>query len=141
MPPPDLFQYDALISYRNQEPDKSFARTLLTRLEDSGFKVAIDQRDFDPAGRFLEEMERCIKASRFTLAVVSTRYFESGACVEEAIICKVLDMAERRSRMVPLIIESANMPAWLYDIVGIDFTDSAPLIDPHDKLIRRLRNP
>lgn len=135
------FKYDALISYRRREPDKTFARELLKRLEAVGLKVAIDERDFDPAATFLEEMERCIKESRFTLAVASPKYFESGNCVEEAIICKVLDMAERRRRTIPLIIESVTMPTWLYNIVGINFTDLNPLVDPHDKLIGKLRNP
>ena len=79
-------KYDALISYRGQDPDKAFARDLMQKLEADGYKVAIDERDFDPAQTFLDEMERCIKESRFTLAVMSPQYLESGNCVEEAII-------------------------------------------------------
>ncbi len=135
------FSYVAFISYRRQEPDKTFARDLLRRLEASGLKAAIDERDFDPAATFLEEMERCIKQSRFTLVVASPSYFKSGNCEEEAIICKVLDMAERRRRTIPLIIESVTMPVWLYNIVGINFTDADPLVNPHDKLIAKLRTP
>ena len=76
--------YDAFISYRRQEPDLSFARDLLNRLESNGYKVAIDERDFNAAMSFLDEMERCIKESRFTLAVLSPRYFESGNTNQEA---------------------------------------------------------
>jgi len=135
------YKYDALISYRHQEPDKSFARDLLKRLEAAGLKVAIDERDFDPVATFLEEMERCIKESRYTLAVMSSRYLESGNCAEEAIICKVLDMAERRRRIIPLVIETVAMPVWLYNIVGISFTDTNPLVEPHAKLITKLQTP
>ena len=71
-------KYDVLISYRREDPDKQFARDLLKTLEADGYKVAIDERDFDPAQTFLEEMERCIKESRFTLAVMSPRYLQSG---------------------------------------------------------------
>ena len=135
------YKYDALISYRRQEPDKAFARDLLRRLEDAGLKVAIDERDFDPAATFLQEMERCIKDSRYTLAVMSPRYLESGNCEEEAIICKVLDMKDRRRRIIPLTIEAVTMPYWLYNIVGINFTDVDPLVDPHNKLLGKLQNP
>ena len=138
---PSQCRYDALISYRREEPDKKFARELLARLEAAGIRVVIDERDFDSAATFLEEMERCIKESRFTLVVASPRYFESGNCVEEAIICKVLDMAERRRRLIPLVIEPVTMPIWLYNIVGISFTDKDPLVDPYDKLIGKLANP
>lgn len=135
------YKYDALISYRHQDPDKAFARALLQRLEAAGLKVAIDERDFDPVATFLEEMERCIKESRYTLAVMSPRYLESGNCEEEAIICKVLDMAERRRRIIPLTIEAVTMPVWLYNIVGINFTETNPLVEPHAKLIAKLQTP
>lgn len=135
------YKYDVLISYRRQDPDKQFARDLLKKLETDGYKVAIDERDFDPSQTFVEELERCIKESRFTLAVISPRYLESGNCVEEAIICKVLDMSERRRRIIPLVIEQVTMPTWLYNIVGVNFTDIDPIVDPYERTKKALGNP
>jgi hypothetical protein len=135
------YKYDAFISYRRQEPDKGFARRLLKDLERAGYKIAIDERDFRSVGAFLEEMERCIKESRFTLCIVSPGYLKSGNCVEEAVICKVLDMSERIRRLLPLTIEKAETPTWMYGIVGIDFTASDPLIAPLDKLKSDLGSP
>ncbi|MBM4037778.1 MAG: TIR domain-containing protein [Planctomycetes bacterium] len=63
-----------------------------------------------------------MRESEYTLAVLSSRYLESGNTQEEAIVCKALDMAERKRRLVPLIIKKVERPAWLYSIVGIDFT-------------------
>jgi len=131
---PETFRYDAFLSYRHQEPDRSFAWSLFERLEGAGFKVAIDDRDFRPEQMLLEEMERCIRESRFTLAILSPRYFDSGNTREEAIICKVLDMGERRRRLMPLILEAVERPVWLYGIVGIDFTHSEGRVDPFAKL-------
>jgi hypothetical protein len=130
---PTPFRYDVLISYRRQDPDKQFARELLKRLETDGDTVAIDERDFSPNETFMEEMDRCIRESRFTLAVMSPRYLESGNCVEEAIICKVLDMTERKRRIIPLMIEEVQLPAWLYNLVGVDFSDKDPLVDPYQR--------
>ncbi len=133
--------YDVFISYRHGAPDGTFARDLLVALEGRGYRVAIDERDFPANASFLQEMERCIRQSRFTVAILSTRYLGSGHCEEEAIVCKVLDMGDRRRRLIPLIIEPVALPAWLFGIVGIDGTSPDPLVDPFDRLVATLGPP
>lgn len=137
----EAYRYDAFISYRHQEPDEAFAIQLLKDLEAAGHKVAFDERDFMANEDFLDEMERCIKESRFTLAVVSPRYFESGNCEQESKICKVRDMRDRQRRLVPLIFEKVYMPDWMYAITGINFAKERPNEPPLDKLKRTLGNP
>src|SRR5262249_7496319 len=88
--------FDAFISYRRAEVDTEFARKLYKELGDNGYRIAIDERDFNVNRSFLEEMERCVRESRFTLAVISPRYLVSGTAVEEAVICKVLGLRERK---------------------------------------------
>jgi len=127
-------RYDVFMSYRHQGMDKKFVTELVSALEAEGYRVAIDERDFAANASFLQEMERCVRESRFTVAVISTRYLESGNTEEEAIIAKVLDMGDRRRRLIPLVIEPVTLPAWLYGIVGIDWTKRDPLVDPFDKL-------
>jgi hypothetical protein len=134
-------RYDAFISYRHGGEDAQFARDLLIELERNGFSVSIDERDFRANESFLIEMERCIRESRFIVAVVSPRYLESGNCSEEAVITKTMDMADRRRRLIPLIIAPVTMPAWMYSIVGIDFTNPDPVTDPMEKLKATLREP
>ena len=134
-------RYDVFLSYRHDGADMTFARQLLDTLEASGYRVAIDERDFPANASFLLEMERCVRQSRFTVAVISSRYLSSDNCQEEAIICKVLDMGDRRRRLIPLVIEPVSMPAWLYGIVGIDCTKADPLVDPFDKLKATLGAP
>ena len=134
-------QYDVFVSYRHEGVDKTFATELVSALEADGYRVAIDERDFPANSSFLEEMERCIRESRYTVAVVSSRYLESGNTREEAVICKVLDMGDRKRRLIPLIIEPVSMPAWLYGIVGIDVTKRDPLVDPFIKLKATLGAP
>ncbi|MEM9369123.1 MAG: TIR domain-containing protein, partial [Planctomycetota bacterium] len=107
-------KYDAFISYRRSEPDKSFARGLVRDLESAGYKVAIDERDFVANETFLDEMERCTRESRFTIAVISSQYFESGNTEEEAIIRKVRDMAVRKRGLIPVTLEKvSHLPIWL----------------------------
>ena len=42
--------------------------------------------------------------------------------------------ATGKRRLIPLVIEPVSMPAWLYGIVGIDWTKRDPLVDPFEKL-------
>jgi hypothetical protein len=133
-PAAPVVRYDAFVSYRHGGADEEFARDLVRALEEQGYRIAIDARDFRAEQSFLEEMERCIRQSRFTLALISSRYVGSGNCEEEAVICKVLSMADRRRRLVPLMLEKVDVPVWLYDIVGVDFAAPDPMIEPVEKL-------
>jgi hypothetical protein len=126
--------YDVFVSYRHEGDDQRFARDLLAELERDGYRVAIDERDFPANASFLQEMERAIRQSRFTVAVISRRYLESGNTEEEAVITKVLDMRDRKRRLVPVVIEPVTLPVWLYGIVGIDWTKRDPLVNPFEKL-------
>jgi hypothetical protein len=141
IPAPDRITYDAFLSYRHGGLDGEVARELLETLEASGYKVAIDERDFAANASFLQEMERCIRESRFTVAIISPRYLESGNCEEEAIVCRVLDMDGRRRRLIPFVIAPVSMPAWLYGLVGISCTRAEPLVDPVEKLKATLGPP
>jgi TIR domain len=134
-------RYDAFVSYRHADPDATFARDLVCALERDGYRTAIDERDFAANASFLQEMERCIRESRFTLAVLSPRYLASGATEEEAVLTKVLDLRDRQRRLIPIVIEPVMLPAWLFGIVGIDCTKPNPLVDPFDKLRATLGKP
>jgi hypothetical protein len=138
---PAAIRYDVFISYRHGGADADVARQVLDALEADGYKVAIDERDFVPNASFLLEIERCIRESRYTVAIVSARYLESGNCEEEAIVTKVLDMSERRRRLIPFIIQTVEMPVWLFTLVGIDCTKPDGLVDPFDKLKATLGKP
>ncbi len=127
-------RYDAFISYRHGGTDARVAAAILEGLEAEGYAVAIDVRDFRANERFLDEMERCIRESRFTVALVSRRYVESGHCEEEAMICKVLDMGERRRRLVPIYLDDVQVPIWLHGLVGIRLDAGGSGLDPLDKL-------
>ena len=130
--------YDAFLSYRHAEPDKTHAIDILESLERRGLRVAIDFRDFAANEHFLSEMERCIKESRFVLCVITSQYLASDHTSEEAIISKTLDLADRRRRLVPLVFERVELPVWLHGLVGIDFTESAG-VEPTKRLLGLFR--
>jgi hypothetical protein len=135
--PAGTLAYDAFISYRHTEPDRTQAIEILESLERRGLRVAIDFRDFAANEHFLSEMERCIRQSRYVLCVITAQYLTSDHTSEEAIISKTLDMADRRKRLVPLVFERVELPVWLHGLVGIDFTESAS-IEPTERLVSLL---
>ena len=137
VPGRDTPVYDAFLSYRHVEPDRSHAAEILESLERKGLRVSIDVRDFAPNEHFLSEMERCIKQSRYVLCIVTSQYLDSDHTSEEAIISKTLDLAEQRRRLVPLIFDRVELPVWLHGLVGIDFTPAAD-VDPIDRLLHLL---
>jgi TIR domain-containing protein len=130
--------YDAFVSYRHGDPDRTYAADLVDALESRGLRVAIDARDFRGNEHIVSEMERCIRQSRLVLCVITARYVDSGYCSEEAIISKTLDLTERRRRLVPLFYERVPLPAWLDGLVGVDCTASAS-VDPIESLVGLLK--
>jgi hypothetical protein len=130
---PQPARYDFFLSYRHLEPDRGFALELLERLEGAGFSGAIDVRDFAPNAHFLAEMERCVKESRYVLCFVTRQYIQSDHTVEEAVLSKTLDLAERTLRVVPLIFEPVELPVWMHGLSGVDFTESS-VVDPFERL-------
>jgi len=114
---------------------------LTERLGLAGYRVASDA-DFDPSKPFLEEMARCVRESRFTLAIISPRYLASGNCLEEATMAKVLGMREGGHRLVPVVIESTpGMPMWLADLTGVDFGQVRSWKERIEKLVPLLGSP
>jgi hypothetical protein len=133
------YAYDAFMSYRHTEPDRSHAFEIVAALEAEGYRVAIDHRDFSPNEHFLAEIERCIRTSRFVLCVVTSRYLDSDHTAEEAVVSKTLDLSERRKRLVPLLFERVDLPVWLYGLSGIDCTPQAA-VDPIDRLLTLIKS-
>ncbi len=141
-PSPDRpLRYDVFLSYRHGPPDATVARELAALLEQRGYAVAIDGRDFAPNAHFLTEMERCIRESRFTLALLSRRYLHSGACEEESLISRVLDFGDRQRRLIPVYLEPVETPAWLHGVVGIALHDRDAPVDPVERLVAALGLP
>lgn len=72
------YRYDVFLSYRHLEPDQTLALELAEQLRASGLRVALDRRTFEPEEPFLNEMDRCIAESQYTVALLSARYLASG---------------------------------------------------------------
>jgi tetratricopeptide (TPR) repeat protein len=136
------YVYDAFLSYRHIEPDKTQARELLHDLEAVGYKVAIDERDFGANLPVLQEMERCVEQSRFTVALITSRYLESGFIEQERLLAIFQDLEDSARRFIPLFFdEVAKLPRSLRMLTGIRFNNSDSLVHPLERLKRSLGPP
>jgi hypothetical protein len=75
--PIDTIAYDAFVSYRHQEPDKTWVRRFFVpALETAGLSVCVDHRDFQLGAPLVTEMARAVEQSRTTVAVLTPAYLD-----------------------------------------------------------------
>ena len=103
-PPADDYLYDVFISYRQQDPDKTWVRqTLQRRLEAEGLGVCIDYRDFRLGAPIVLEMARAVEQSRYTLAVMSPLYLESNFTELENVLAGHLGLEKSQRRLLAIM--------------------------------------
>lgn len=110
--------YDVFITYRGGA-DFVHANALYDVVKRCDLKPAMDCFDFSPAETFLDEMARCVAASRYTVALITSRYATSQFPQEEAIMQKVLDNNDRKRRLIATYVEDYPAPLWMQSLVGV----------------------
>jgi hypothetical protein len=145
-PPPvtraDDFKYDVFVSYRQQEPDKSWVRrTLVPRLKDAGIRVFIDYLDFRLGAPIIREMERAVEESRYTVAVLSPAYLRSNFTELEGLLAQQLGLERSQRRFIGLLRESCTPRLGIRALYYLDMTDDAELDVGIARLIAQLGRP
>ncbi len=98
--PGDAFAYDAFVSYRHQEPDKTWVhRTFVPALEVAGLRVCVDHRDFRLGAPLVTEMARAVEQSRTTVAVLTPAYLEGRFAELENVLAEHLGLEEQSLRL------------------------------------------
>lgn len=109
---------------------------LLPRLKAANLKVCIDFIDFEPGAPSVIEMERAIKTSRKTVAILTQNYMDSGWTEFENLMLQTLDSANRERRFVPLRKEKVELPLRIAYLVYVDFADPEGIELSWEKLLK-----
>lgn len=140
--PSDDFAYDVFLSYRNQDPDKTWVRkTLYPRLKAEGLKVCLDAVDFRLGEPMINEMERAVVQSRYTAAVLTPAYLSSGFTDFEGVIAQHLGLEQSQRRFLGLLREPCKPRLGIRALYHLDVTDEAEFELAVPRLVAQLREP
>jgi hypothetical protein len=138
--PADLERtFDVFLSYASE--DKDWAVRLKNALQASGLKVWLDSEQLLPGDLFAEGLERGIQASRAMAIIASARSLRSNWVKEE--YYRALGLAnarDRRLRIIPVLIDSAEPSGFLASRSWADFRDPARFHDNVALLGRGIRD-
>ncbi len=136
----DGFIYDVFLSYRQQEPDKSWVRkTLLPRLEAGGLRACIDYRDFRLGAPVVLEMARAVVESRYTLAVLSPAYLTSNFTELENVLAEHLGLEKSERRLMAVMRQACAPRLGMRARLWLDMTDDEEFEVNVERLVAELR--
>jgi len=137
--PSDGFAYDAFISYRQQEPDKTWVRKrLVPRLKAEGLKVFIDYIDFGLGAPIVTEMERAVLQSRYTVGVLSPNYLRSNFTDLESILAEHIGLEQSQLRFIGVMREPCKPRLGIRARYYLDMTDEDEFEEAVDRLVAQL---
>src|SRR5215831_4676274 len=137
---PKMPKYDVFISYRWVDPEMSWVRDhLVPALQEAGVETILDVEDFVPGRDLILEMERAGRESRRVLCVLSPAYFAGDRMVEfESLAARRSNPTGSESRLIPLLVNSTELPEWIRGLVPIDWTSERTRVREWNKLLRIL---
>lgn len=139
-PHADDFVYDVFISYRQQEPDKTWIRkTLQPRLENEGLRVCIDYRDFHLGAPLVLEMARAVEQSRYTLAILSPAYLRSNFTELESVLAEHLGLEKAQRRLLAVMHELCTPRLGFRARIWLDMSDDNEFDINVERLVYELR--
>jgi hypothetical protein len=140
--PADGFLYDVFISYRQQEPGKSWVRkALLPKLEAEGLKACIDHRDFRLGAPLVLEMARAVEQSRYTLAILNEAYLKSNFTELENVLAEHLGLEKSQRRLLAIMREPCTPRLGMRARLWLDITDDDEFELNLKRLVYELRQP
>jgi hypothetical protein len=141
LPSPVAFihKYDVFISYNHQNSDW-VRKALLPRLEREGLRVCVDYRDFEIGAPSLVNIENAVELSRKTLLVLTPDWIASQWTEFEALLIQTKDPAGRGRRILPLMVESCQLPDRLQVFTYLDLTNPGEFDFQMQRLVAAIRS-
>ncbi len=142
MAKPKNYIYDIFISYRHKPPSMSWVRNILVpRLESDGFSTIIDYRDFRLGAALINEMNRAVKDSRYTLAILTPQYLKSGFTELESIMAEHNGLQNGQRRLITITREKCKPRLSMQSHLWLDMRDDSEFDANFLQLAKQLRLP
>jgi hypothetical protein len=136
------YKYDTFVSYRHREPTQGWVQKMLVpALEAENLTICIDYRDFQLGALLIPEMERAVKSSRYTLAILNPDYLESNFTELEQVMAQQLGLEQSQRRLITIMRESCTPPLNMRSRLWLDMTDDIDFSTSIRKLSQELRKP
>ncbi|MCM3884214.1 toll/interleukin-1 receptor domain-containing protein [Frankia sp. R82] len=138
--PAAVERYDLFVSYSRLNGE--WVHTVLVpRLRAAGLRVAIDSENFRIGAPILSEIERVLEESRRTLLVLTTAYLRSEWAEFEHLLTQTADPANRRLRIIPILLEPVRLPARIAMLNHLDLSRPQRVEEGLHRLIGQLLGP
>ncbi len=123
------------ISYSHQ--DKAAVDKIISRLEAEGHDIWVDTRKIRLGDNITRKIQEGLAQADALLVVVSHNSFRSKSVQQEFSTIALQQISKRESRILPVKIDSSDVPAYLADRLYLDLSENfdAGL----DRLIEELR--
>ncbi|RYD61351.1 MAG: toll/interleukin-1 receptor domain-containing protein, partial [Verrucomicrobiaceae bacterium] len=118
--------------------DKAFARKLAERLVAAGVTVWLDEAELNVGDSLLDRISSAIETTDFVAAVISHTSVQSTWVQTELQMAMTRELADRRVRVLPILIEPCELPMYLRDKLYADFSLPDDFDAPFARLLRAL---
>jgi len=128
------------ISYAHE--DKTFVETLGANLFKRNFHIFIDRWELKVGDSLLDHIQAELKDCSFVCCVLSKASISSEWCRREINAGLMRELSERRTVLLPLLIEDCEIPPFLKDKVFADFrNDYESGLDELLNALAKISNP
>ena len=102
--------------------DKLFVRKLSKRLEEHGIQTWLDEIEMQVGDSIITKIGDAIREYRYLGVVISSHSVSSEWVRREVNIALTEEIQARRTKVLPLLCERCELPAFLVDKIYADFT-------------------
>jgi WD40 repeat protein len=114
-------RYDVFVSYA--EADRSWVEGFLLAAFDEANVRYHHERDFPLGAPLLQEMQRAVSESEYTLLVLSPAYFADGSAEFIDLLAQTYGLETATWPVIPLKLRQVTPPPRLRMLKGLDWTD------------------
>jgi len=142
-PPPGDEPYDAYLSYCEDDPDDRawVAGVVVPFLEGLGIKLCLESRDFRLGASRVEEIDRVVGESRYTIAVITPAYLASAFDAYESVLAAHVAIESRAPRLIPLLRRRCPLALHARMTEALDVSQDAEVPAALQRLATALRQP